>query len=157
MCNNRSLVSSFAANLVFAFDPQQFDLPMQISALRTVQPSEILFSEGDLEDYLYFVLDGKIAIEMTVPGQGKALVSTLEPFDPLGWSSVTPVIRQRTASARSLGQSCLLAIDANKLRQLCAEDHDLGYIVYLHLANVVAARLLVTRLQLLTQLGNTIS
>ena len=79
---------------------------------------------------------------------------TAEPFDSIGWSSVTPIIRQRTASARAVVNSCLLAVESNKLRQLCEEDHELGYTVMRHLANVIAARLLVTRLQLLAQLSN---
>jgi hypothetical protein len=36
-----------------------------------------------------------------------------------------------------------------KLRQFCEEDHELGYIVMRRMANVVASRLLMTRLQLL--------
>jgi hypothetical protein len=81
MCNNRSLVSSLQQIPWFReLEPQQFDRLMQISALRTVQPSEILF-EGDLADY-DFVLDGKITIR-AVPGQ-VALVSA--GARSLGWS-----------------------------------------------------------------------
>jgi CRP/FNR family transcriptional regulator, cyclic AMP receptor protein len=157
MCTDRDLASSLQLIPWFRFlEPGQLEQLLQISKIRQLQPSEVLFEEGDPEDYLYFVLEGKMAIEMTVPGQGKTLMSTAEAVDPIGWSSVTPIIHQRTASARAVVQSCLLAIHANKLRQLCDQDHDLGYVVMHHLANVVAARLLVTRLQLLAQLVNAI-
>jgi hypothetical protein len=42
-----------------------------------------------------------------------------------------------------------VALDAQKLRRMGEEDHDLGYVVMRRLANVIASRLLVTRLQLL--------
>lgn len=157
MCKDRDLASSLQLIPWFRdLDPEQFNRLLQISTLRVAMPSEVLFEEGDAEDYLYFVLDGKVSIEMTVPGRGKEWISSADPIDPFGWSSVTPIIRQRTASARAVAESCLLAIDANKLRQLCEEDHNLGYIVMSYLANVIAARLLVTRLQLLDQLASSV-
>jgi hypothetical protein len=47
-----------------------------------------------------------------------------------------------------------VAIDANDLRRACDEDHSLGYYVMRRLANVVAGRLLTTRLQLLDMFAN---
>ena len=38
---------------------------------------------------------------------------------------------------------------ASKLKELCDQDHDLGYMVMRRLANIVASRLLISRLQLL--------
>jgi CRP-like cAMP-binding protein len=156
MCSDIELATSLHHIPWFRdLDAEQLDRLLRISTLRQVRPNELLFEEGELEDYLYFVLDGNLAIEMTVPGQGKTLMASAEPVDPVGWSSVTPVVRQRTASARAVVATCLLAIEASKLRQLCAEDHDLGYIIMRNLANVIAARLLVTRLQLLELLSQT--
>jgi CRP-like cAMP-binding protein len=45
---------------------------------------------------------------------------------------------------------CTVAcLDAEKLRQLAEKDHDFGYLLMRRLANVVASRLMVTRLQLI--------
>ena len=126
-----------------------FDLLLSISALRTFESRDEIFKEGDKEDYLYIVLEGRVALEMYVPGKGRVRVYTAEPMDVVGWSSVTPVVRQRTASARAVLPSRLIAIDSTKLRLLCDQNHDLGYVVMRRLANVIASRLLVTRLQLL--------
>jgi CRP/FNR family cyclic AMP-dependent transcriptional regulator len=126
-----------------------FNKILRISSLRTVEAGQEVFREGDIEDYLYVVLEGRVAIEIAVPGRGRIRIYTAEPMDIIGWSSVTPVVRQRTAGARAVLPSRLVAIESAKLRQLCEEDHDLGYIVMKRLANVVASRLLVTRLQLL--------
>jgi hypothetical protein len=45
-------------------------------------------------------------------------------------------------------------MDAQKLRRFAEEDHDFGYVLMRRMANVVASRLLVTRLQLLDIFAN---
>lgn len=129
--------------------PDHFIQMCEISSLREVQAGEELFREGDKEDNLYVVLEGRIAIEIFVPGRGRTRIYTAEPMEVVGWSSVTPVVRQRTASARAVLPSRLVVQDAQKIRELSERNHDLGYVVMRRLANVVASRLLVTRLQLL--------
>jgi CRP-like cAMP-binding protein len=126
-----------------------FSKLIDISCLRTLEAGEDLFREGDKEDCLYTVLEGRIGIEMRVPGRGKIRIYTAEPMDIVGWSSITPVVRQRTAGARAVLPSRVMCMNAQLLYKACEEDHDLGYIVYRRLANVVASRLLTTRLQLL--------
>jgi len=135
-------------------DQKHFDSLCGIACLREVEAGEELFREGDKEDYLYIVLEGRVAVEIYVPGRGRQRIFTAEPMDIVGWSSVTPVVRQRTASARAVLPGRLVCLDALKLRQLCDQDHDLGYVVMRRLANVIAGRLLVTRLQLLDMFAN---
>jgi CRP/FNR family transcriptional regulator, cyclic AMP receptor protein len=130
-------------------EPDHFDKLMNISHLCNWEANQELFKEGENEDFLYVVIEGRVAIEIAVPTRGKIRVYTAEPMDIVGWSSVTPVVRQRTATARAVLPSRLVCMDAKKLRLLCEEDHDLGYIFMRRMANVVASRLLVTRLQLL--------
>jgi CRP/FNR family cyclic AMP-dependent transcriptional regulator len=133
---------------------EHFEQIAAIASLIEVDAKQELFREGDPEDYLYIVLQGRIAIEMFVPSRGRMRIYTAEPMDVVGWSSVTPVIRRRTAGAQAVLPSCLVRLDAMKLRQLCEEDYELGYIVMRRLANVVASRLLITRLQLLDMFAN---
>jgi hypothetical protein len=83
-------------------------------------------------------------------------VYTAEALDIIGWSSMTPIVRQRTAAAR-VTQSCLLVgFNSKLLQQYCEEDHELGYIIMRRIANVVASRLLTTRLSLLEIITQTI-
>jgi CRP/FNR family cyclic AMP-dependent transcriptional regulator len=42
------------------------------------------------------------------------------------------------------------------LRKMCDDDHDFGYFVMRRLANVVAGRLMTTRLQLLDMFANPV-
>ncbi len=121
----------------------------QISQLRHAKAGEVLFREGDREDRVYIVLDGRIALDMMVPPRGKIRFYTAEKWEVFGWSSVTPTVRQRTAGATAVVDSLVASVEAAKLRELCDQDHDLGYLVMRRLANIVASRLMISRLQLL--------
>lgn len=125
----------------------------QISFLRRIKAGEVLFREGDREDSVYVVLDGRIALDMLVPPRGRVRFYTAEIWDIVGWSSVTPVVRQRTAGATAVTDCLIAGVEAEKLRQLCDEDHDLGYLVMRRLANIIASRLMTSRLQLLDMFG----
>lgn len=155
MTNQQELVSALQAIPWFQFmNTEHFNKLVSIAKLFKFEPGQVIFHEGDKEDYYYVVLEGRIAIEISVPGRGRVRILTADPMDDLGWSSVTPVVRQRTAGARAVLPSRLAAFDANELRRLCDEDHDLGYYVYRRMANVIAGRLLVTRLQLVDMFAN---
>jgi len=126
----------------------------EITDVSYVKTGEVLFREGDKQECIYVVIEGRIALDMFIPHRGKIRFYTAEPGEVFGWSSVTPTIRQRTAGATAVVDGLIVCINAEKLRQVCDEDHDLGYLVMRRLANVVAGRLLVTRLQLLDMFAN---
>lgn len=130
-------------------DQDLFDKIASICEAVRYEAGHYLFREGDKEDYLYIVVEGRVALEIHVPGRGKMRVYTAEAMDIVGWSSITPVVRQRTASARVVLPSRLVRMQASQLYKMCDEDHDLGYVIMRRLSNVVASRLLTTRLQLL--------
>ena len=126
----------------------------KISDLCEVDPNVDIFQEGEREDYLYVVIEGQVAIEIFVPGHGRMRIYTAEPLDIFGWSSLTPVVRQRTATARALTETRLLSIESESLRRLCDEDEHIGYLIMRRISNIVASRLLTTRLTLMDLLAN---
>ena len=133
----------------------QLDCLSSISMLHELEADEVLFKEGDREDYLYVLLEGQIVLEVEVPTRGQVPVFTAEILDIIGWSSMTPIVRQRTASARATQPCLLLGLNSKLLQQMCDEDHELGYIIMRRLANVVANRMLTTRLCLLDLIAHT--
>ncbi|HEX9796795.1 MAG TPA: Crp/Fnr family transcriptional regulator [Anaerolineales bacterium] len=130
-------------------EQSHFDRLLSIASLRQVEAGERIFSESDEQDNLYILARGRVAIELHVPSRGRVRLATVEPLEVFGWSSVTPVVRLRTASASAVLPSELIAFPADRLRAACDADPTLGYVVMRRLANVIAARLMVTRLQLL--------
>jgi CRP/FNR family cyclic AMP-dependent transcriptional regulator len=135
----------------------QLDCLGSIATLHELDEGAVLFTEGDREDYLYILLEGQVVLEVEVPTRGQVRVYTAEVLDIIGWSSMTPIIRQRTASVRATKPCLLLGLNSKLLQQMCDEDHELGYIVMKRLANVVANRLLTTRLCLLEMIARTVA
>ena len=155
MTNQQELVQALQAIPWFqVMTPEHFNKIVSIAKIFRYEPGQVIFHEGDKEDYLYVVLEGRVAIEISVPGRGRMRILTADAMDEVGWSAVTPVVRQRTAGARAVLPSRLVAFDASELRRMCEEDHDFGYYVMRRMANLVAGRLLTTRLQLLDMFAN---
>ena len=127
---------------------EHFQRVSSISKIVTMEKDELLFRQGDPQEFLYIVIEGRVAVELYSPERGYMRVFTVEPLDVVGWSSATPVVRQRTASARAVYDSRLVALDSQALIALCQEDYELGYIVMHRLANVAAGRLMICRMQL---------
>jgi CRP/FNR family transcriptional regulator, cyclic AMP receptor protein len=122
---------------------------LEMASVLTVKDGQELFHEGDQQDFLYIILEGRVAIEIHIPNRGRLRILTVEPMDLLGWSSMAESIPRRTASARAVADSRLIAIDAPRLAAACQRDNALGFQIMNKVANVVANRLLVTRLQML--------
>jgi CRP-like cAMP-binding protein len=132
-----------------ALSPEHLQKVTEMAHLRKTKTGEILFREGDKEDYLYIVIDGRVAVDIFIPYRGKVRLYTAEPWDVFGWSSVTPTSHQRTARAIAVVDSLIVGIDSARLRDACEEDHDFGYLVMRRLMHIVASRLMVSRLQLI--------
>jgi CRP-like cAMP-binding protein len=113
----------------------------------------VIFSEGEQHPYLYIILEGKVCVESYIPGYGSMPIFSAESLDVIGWSSLTPVVRQKTGTARVLEPTRLLMFKADLLMELCESDCDLGFIIMCRLANIVASRLLTHRLHLLELLS----
>ncbi len=127
---------------------RQVEQLFNIASSRRLKAGEVLFEEGERQKEFYILLEGQVSVEALVPGHGAVCMYTAEALDLIGWSCLTPFVRQRTASARATQDSYLVVFDGKDLKSLCEQDHDLGYIIMRRMANVIARRLLSTRLQL---------
>lgn len=155
MLNETSLTASLQTIPWFLdLKPAQLERLAQIASIVYLQAGECLFIEGEQIDILYLVLNGRVTIESYVPTRGQVEIFCAEALDIIGWSSLTPVVRQRAFSARAVQNTALIGFNGPALRQLCEQDHDIGYIVMRRIANVIASRLLVTRLHLVNIIAN---
>jgi CRP-like cAMP-binding protein len=119
-----------------------------LSSYCDIGAGENLFVEGDRIEYIYIVLEGELEINYLVPQKGQLIIFTAEPLDVLGWDALTPVARQRVGTAHAVLPSHLLKTPGAELVELCDRDHDIGYVIMKRLANVIAGRLLSTRVHL---------
>lgn len=156
MLKNGKLVEEIK-NIPWFFELTSFQLERLagIAHIRTAVPGEELFQEGDRPDFLYVILEGEIILENYIPSIGKHLLVRAEPLDVVGWSCLTPIVRQRSVTARVCQPSRLLVIEAEALTRLCEEDHDLGYLVMRRISNIVASHYLNSRLHLYDLIRNS--
>jgi len=129
--------------------PESLQRLTKIAEVRGFEKGEVIFSEGEQHSYLYIILEGRVCLESYVPGHGPQKILTAESLDVIGWSSLTPVVRQKTSTARTLARTTLLAFPAASLMAACEADCDLGFVIMRRLANIVASRMLNHRLHLL--------
>jgi CRP/FNR family cyclic AMP-dependent transcriptional regulator len=128
--------------------PGQIEALAKIASILSLNAGNILFNEGDSEDCLYVLLEGLAEASVHVPGHGQVHLYHAEPLDIVGWSVLTPVVRQRTVTVKAATDIRAICINSQILRQMCEQDRDFGYVIMRRISNVVASRLLVTRLQL---------
>jgi len=131
------------------FNSRQLERLAAITAIQELEIGTVIFNEGDRVDNVYIILDGQVAVDSAVPGHEPVRIIQAEPLDIIGWSKMTPVIRQRVATTIALKHSRLLVINGDELTGLCEQDPHIGYVVMKRIANVVATNMLTTKLQLL--------
>lgn len=108
----------------------------------------VLFREGGTSENLYLIRDGRIALEMNVPGRGAVRILTVGPGEMVGWSSLLDGGKM-TANAVAAEDTDLVVAPANKLRELCEANREFGYHLMHQMADALSKRLVATRLQLL--------
>lgn len=136
--------SSFLAK----FSPRVREKLLSISEPFQYKAGHDVFHEGDPSLFLYIVKTGHVAVEVHVPSKGRRTIFTASPGDVFGWSALVEP-RIETASARAVEDTEVFAIKGGELMDLCREDAQLGFELYRALAEVIMARLIATRLQLL--------
>jgi CRP-like cAMP-binding protein len=133
-------------------EPNQIKKLASIATEVKFDSEEAIFREGDEARTIYFIVEGQVIIESRVAGHGLVTMLTLGPGELLGWSSLFPP-RRKTSSARALQPTWAVAIDTEKLQQLCQTDHLLEDSIIRRIADVIAARLKATRQHMLASLA----
>ncbi|NJC74054.1 cyclic nucleotide-binding domain-containing protein [Planosporangium thailandense] len=107
-----------------------------------------VFSEGGRADRFWLIIRGRVDLYTHVPGRGDVVVATLGPGEVLGWSWLFPPYRWHFGAV-AVETTFAVNLDAEGVRRLCADDHDLGYELTLRFARVLVERLQATRVRLL--------
>ncbi len=115
-----------------------------------------LFRGGQPALDLRFVVSGRVCLTLEVTGQAPMLVATLSRGDLLGWSALQGWSSPSTwsASATACKPTTCLRFPGAELRELCEQDHELGFHVMRHAFDVLSRRLRDCCVQLLDVYGN---
>lgn len=112
----------------------------------TASPGEYLAREGAPAHAFYMLQSGQVAIGTHLAERGSVPIQTLGAGEVVGWSWLLPPYRWQF-DARATDAVHGLAIDAAWLRELCEQDHELGYQLLKQLLAVVSSRLAASRVQ----------
>jgi CRP-like cAMP-binding protein len=114
---------------------------------------DLVFRQGEDADRLYIVRQGRVALEVHVPGRGAVALQTVGDGDVLGWSwLVSP--HRAALDARAVEPTRALMLDGECLRQKCDADPQLGWSLMKLVVPRMANALNAARVQLLDLYGN---
>lgn len=154
LMNTSTNITTLIDNIPLFLDlsPAQRRKISELSTLIELDPGDAPIQEGGPLDLLFIILEGEIQVELFVPTIGQIVTSKLSTYDIIGWSAMTPIVRQRTGTTTALTHCWLIGLNSKLLRSLCEEDHDIGFAIYQRIANVAARSFLTTRIQLMNLL-----
>jgi CRP/FNR family transcriptional regulator, cyclic AMP receptor protein len=118
-----------------------------------VRASQYLFREGGTAEHFYVVMHGRIALELTSPAAGALVLETAGDGDVLDWPWLIPPYRWMY-DARAVEPTSVVSLESACLRGKCDADPRLGYEFVQRVAQVMAGRLLATRVRLLDLYGS---
>lgn len=116
------------------------------------KPGQNILREGEDADRFYLIGEGKVTLDLFVPGRGRVTVQTIAAGEVLGWSWLFPPYHWHF-DAHALEETSGVVIDALALRSMYETDHELGYELMKRFACLIMQRLHATRLQMLDLYG----
>lgn len=117
------------------------------------RPGEVIFYENDFGDEVYAIVNGRVDIEMTLPGGfSTEVIATLKQGEIFGEPALAGHDR-RSASARARGQVHLLRWRAADLMRVVWERPQSGVKLMNQLAVVLSERLASTTIALRNELA----
>jgi CRP-like cAMP-binding protein len=134
------------------FDPDHLRFLGRCATNLRVAAGEYLVREGEEADATFLVREGRVTLEIAVPGKGAVQFDSLGADEIFGWSWLFPPYRW-SYDARAVEPSRVIRLEGGCLREKCEVDHDLGYELLKRFLAQVHARLHKTRVQLLDLYG----
>lgn len=143
--------SILAAQPFFAgMGDRPLELLAQDSMLAEFKAGERILSEGGIANRFYLILEGQVELESSVFEDAAVHIQTLGVGDVLGWSWLFPPYYSHF-DARAVTPTKAIFFYGTHLRELCEENHDLGYEMMKRVSEIVIKRLQATRRELVEQ------
>lgn len=135
-----------AGRLLGGIDPAHLRTLLSLAQEMNFQQGEVMFQEGDKSSYLYLLVSGDVALELST-ASGPYRVQTLSPGDAVGWSAIM-MDQHAHFTARALTDVSTVALPGDDVLSLCDHNPEIGYVLMRRLLELIADRLDSTRLQL---------
>lgn len=136
------------AKLLAPLSEESLERLAAVSEKRVFQENALIFREKEEAEYMYFLKEGHVAIEIEIGSNQRALVLTISAGECCGWSALVPPGRM-TASAVAVERSTVILVPGGAILECFEREPKAGLQVMAELARMIALRLKDTRLQLL--------
>jgi len=132
---------------------RQLEILVENSMMAEFKTDERIIYEGGAANRFYLILQGRVELESPVMGGDGIHIQTLGAGDVLGWSWLYPPYLWHF-DARAVTPVTAIFFYGTRLRELCEENHDLGYELMKRVSEIVIRRLQATRRELAEQEKN---
>jgi CRP-like cAMP-binding protein len=129
------------------------DLITGCAANLRVEAGTFLGRAGDPADRFWVIREGRMALELAVPGRGRVTIATMSEGEVVGFSWLLPPYHLHF-DVRAVTETRALQFDGSCLRGKCVADTDLGYELLSRFSRVMADRIRAMSLQLLDIYGD---
>lgn len=129
--------------------PDQLELIAGCASNVRFNSGDFIYRQGEEANRFYLIRQGRVSLELFIPGRGSFAVQSIGPGDLLGWSWLFPPYRWKF-DARATDVTRAIAFDGECLRKKCELSPILGYEMMKRLAIIVSQRLQATHLQLIS-------
>ena len=126
----------------------QLELLAADSMSAEFKAGEMIISEGGPANRFYLILGGQVVLESSAMEGKVTHIQTLGAGDVLGWSWLFPPYYWHF-DARAVTPTQAIFFYGTHLRELCAENHDLGYELMKRVSEIVIKRLQATQGELM--------
>ena len=125
----------------------------EISEMVEQSRGELIFTEGDRAEYLYILVEGKVAIRVKLTSRPESITVAVlnQSYQSFGWSGVVEPYHY-TASALCETDCYLIAIPGERFIEILRQEPVSGFEVMRRISEVVSSRLRNSRAALLKTL-----
>ena len=127
--------------------PRQLELLAENSMLAEFQAGDVILNEGDSANRFYLILDGEVELESQELGSEAVRIQSLGKGDVLGWSWLFPPYNWHF-DARAVVPTRAIFFYGTRLRELCGNNHDLGFELMMRVSEIIIKRLQAARREL---------
>jgi CRP/FNR family transcriptional regulator, cyclic AMP receptor protein len=132
---------------------RQLELLAENSMMAEFKTDERILNEGGIANRFYLILQGRVELESPVSESEAIHIQTLGAGDVLGWSWLFPPYLWHF-DACAVTPTKAMFFYGTRLRELCEENHDLGYELMKRVSEIVIKRLQAARGELVDENKN---
>ncbi len=142
---------------VFAGLPEEYyDLLVGCAKNERAKAGTFLFREDEEATKFFIVREGRVSIELHMPGRGPMTIQTISEEEVFGWSWVLPPYTWHF-DARVVEDLRFVSFDAECLRKKFSGDPALGFELLKRFSNIMSKRIEALSLQLMDVYGDPAS